>query len=106
MRRNWTPSIVPNGHDQTFYLVINNYGKSGAAFSETDRGEADAETTIKCFCGNHLQPTNQRRLTRRLVEDAGGVFLQRVLDGPWICKTMMSCAPAWHRAPARIRLLA
>ncbi len=21
MRRNWTPSIVPNGHDQTFYLV-------------------------------------------------------------------------------------
>jgi hypothetical protein len=35
-RTGWTPSIVPNGHDQTFYLVINNYGKSGAAFAETD----------------------------------------------------------------------
>jgi hypothetical protein len=46
MRRNWTPSIVPNGHDQTFYLVINNYGKSGAAFAETGLGEADLETTI------------------------------------------------------------
>jgi hypothetical protein len=46
MRRNWTPSIVPNGHDQTFYLVINNYGTLGPAFAETDVGEADLETTI------------------------------------------------------------
>ena len=46
MRRSWTPSIVPNGHDQTFYLVINNYGKLGPAFAETDLGEADLETTI------------------------------------------------------------
>ena len=47
MRRNWIiPSIVPNGHDQTFYLVINNYGTLGPAFAETDLGEADLETTI------------------------------------------------------------
>jgi hypothetical protein len=46
MRRSWTPSIVPSGHDQTFYLVINNYGKLGPAFAETDLGEADLETTI------------------------------------------------------------
>ena len=46
MPRSWTPSIVPNGHDQSFYLVINNFGKSGTAFAETDVGEADLETTI------------------------------------------------------------
>jgi hypothetical protein len=46
MRRSWTPSIVPNGHDQTFYIVINNYGELGPAFAETDLGEADLETTI------------------------------------------------------------
>jgi hypothetical protein len=40
------PSIVPNGHDQTFYIVVNNYGKLGPAFAETDLGEADLETTI------------------------------------------------------------
>jgi hypothetical protein len=45
MPRSWTPSIVPNGHDQNFYLVINNYGKVGTAFAETDI-EADLETTI------------------------------------------------------------
>jgi hypothetical protein len=38
MRRSWTPSIVPNGHDQIFYLVINNYGNFGPAFA----GEAIA----------------------------------------------------------------
>ena len=37
---------------------------------------------VLCFRGNHLQRTNQRRLTRRLVADARGVFLQRVLDAP------------------------
>jgi hypothetical protein len=46
MAVSFVPSIVPNGHDQTFYLVINNYGKSGTAFAETDIGEADLETTI------------------------------------------------------------
>jgi hypothetical protein len=46
MGRNWTPSIVPNGHDQNFYIVVNNYGKLGPAFGEIDLGEADLETTI------------------------------------------------------------
>jgi len=46
MRRSWTPSIVPNGHDQNFYIVVNNYGKLGPAFAETGVAEADLETTI------------------------------------------------------------
>jgi len=46
MGRNWTPSIVPNGDDQNFYIVVNNYGKLGPAFAETDLGEAYLETTI------------------------------------------------------------
>jgi hypothetical protein len=35
MGRNWIPSIVPNGHDQNFYIVVNNYGELGPAFAET-----------------------------------------------------------------------
>jgi hypothetical protein len=46
MRRSWTPSIVPNGHDQTFYLVMNNYETLGRAFAETDVGEADLITDL------------------------------------------------------------
>jgi len=36
---------VPNGHDQTFYIIINNYGNL-AGIRGTDLGEADLETTI------------------------------------------------------------
>ena len=46
MRRSWTPSIVPNVHDQTVYLVINDFGNLGAAFPETDVDKADLETII------------------------------------------------------------
>ena len=46
MRRSWTPSIVPNSHDQNFYLVINNYENLGTAFPETDVDKADLETVI------------------------------------------------------------
>jgi hypothetical protein len=42
----WTTSIVPPRDDQTFYLVINNYGHSGTAFAKTEVGEADLETVI------------------------------------------------------------
>ena len=46
MDRSLVPSIAPNGHDQNFYLVINNFGNLGAAFSETDVDKADLETVI------------------------------------------------------------
>ena len=59
MGRSFVPSIVPNGHDQTFYLVINNYGKSGTAFAETDVGEADLETTISdLMSGQYSDPVH------------------------------------------------
>ena len=46
MGRSFVPSIAPNGQDQTVYLVINNFGNLGAAFSETDVDKADLETVI------------------------------------------------------------
>jgi hypothetical protein len=56
-RTGWTPSIVPNGHHQTIYLVINNYGNFGPAFAETDVGEADLETTINdLMSGQYSHP--------------------------------------------------
>jgi hypothetical protein len=57
MAVSFVPSIAPNGHDQIIYLVINNYGKSGTAFSETDVAEADLETVISdLMSGQHSGP--------------------------------------------------
>jgi hypothetical protein len=46
MRRNGTPSIVPNGHDQTVYIVLNDFGQLGRAYCEASEDRSDLETTI------------------------------------------------------------
>ena len=47
MRRfNWTPSIVPKDADQTIYIVVDDFGRRGRSFRETEVEEADLETVI------------------------------------------------------------
>jgi hypothetical protein len=47
MRRpGWTPSIVPNGDDQNVYIVVDDFGRNGRAYRETDLETADLETVI------------------------------------------------------------
>jgi len=46
MRRSWTPSIVPNGDNQTIYLVLNDFGQLGRAYCEASKDRSDLETTI------------------------------------------------------------
>jgi hypothetical protein len=46
-RTGWTPSIVPNRTDQgTAYIVVDNFGRLGTAYRETDVVRTDLETTI------------------------------------------------------------
>jgi hypothetical protein len=45
-RTDWTPSIVPNGDDQNVYLVIDDLGRNGRVYRETDVETADLETVI------------------------------------------------------------
>ena len=42
---NWTPSIVPTA-DQTVYLVLDDFGKHGRAWRETDVEQTDLEIII------------------------------------------------------------
>ena len=45
-KSNWTPSIVPDGDDQNVYLVVDDFGRNGRAYRETDVENADLETVI------------------------------------------------------------
>ena len=47
MRKAWTPSIVPGGIDQNIYLVIDDLGRLGRVWRETDAEHTDLETVIK-----------------------------------------------------------
>ena len=42
----WTPSIVRKGHDQNVYLVVDDLGRNGRVYRETDVEAADLETVI------------------------------------------------------------
>ena len=53
--REWH-SIVP-GTPEDFYLVVNNFGRFGTAFAETDLDCANYETTIAdLMSGQHCDP--------------------------------------------------
>jgi hypothetical protein len=56
-RSNWTPSIVPNGNDQTVYLVANDFGGHGRAWVEADIETTDLETVIQdLLTGQYSNP--------------------------------------------------
>ena len=45
-KSNWTPSIVPKSEDRTVYLVVDDLGRSGRVWRETDEETTDLETVI------------------------------------------------------------
>ncbi len=45
-RTGWTPSIVPTGDDQNVYIVLDDFGRIGRAYRETDVERADLESII------------------------------------------------------------
>lgn len=42
----WTPSIVPNSDDQNVYIVVDDFGRNGQSYRETDAERADLEAVI------------------------------------------------------------
>ena len=43
----WTPSIVPGDEDRDICLVVNDFGRRGRAYCETDVDATDLETIIQ-----------------------------------------------------------
>ena len=57
-RSNWTPSIVPNENDRTVYLVAEDFGKSGRAWTEADYETTDQRPLFKaCLPANTATPS-------------------------------------------------
>jgi hypothetical protein len=52
-----SPSIVPHGAGQDTYLVLDDFGRSGCAWRETDVESADRETLIRDLVdGQYYKP--------------------------------------------------
>ena len=74
--------------DVTVYLVVNDYGKLGRAFVETDIAEADRETVLRNFVTG--QYSNALRVVAfnttegwscDVSEDIAGELIERAFDG-------------------------
>ena len=50
-RSGWAPSIVPKGDDQNVYLVVDDLGRLGRVYRETDVDATDLETVISDLLG-------------------------------------------------------
>jgi hypothetical protein len=82
------PRRVPElSDDVTVYLVLNDHGRNGLAYDETDPAEADRETTIRSFLSG--QYSNALRViafntaegwSRDVSEDIAAEVLQRAFD--------------------------
>ena len=45
-KSNWIPSLVPDGADQTVYLVVDDFSRHGRVFRETEVERTDLESVI------------------------------------------------------------
>src|SRR6185295_6605516 len=53
----WTPSIVPAENDETVYLLADDFGRYGRAWSEADYEATDLETVIQdLLTGQYSNP--------------------------------------------------
>jgi hypothetical protein len=56
---NWTPSIVPPVETETVYLVLDDFGKLGWVYRETDYDRSDLESTISdLITGQYANPVS------------------------------------------------
>jgi hypothetical protein len=56
-KTNFTPSIVPNDHDETVYLVADNFGRLGRSWRESDYEATGLETVLQdLLTGQYSNP--------------------------------------------------
>jgi hypothetical protein len=78
--------VPPPSDDVTVYLVLNDHGKNGIAYDETDPAEADLETTIQNFLTGRYEnalrvaANTSEGWSRDVSEDIAQELLQRAID--------------------------
>jgi hypothetical protein len=89
---NWTPSIVPSSDDQDACLVVDDFGRRGRAYCETDVEATDLETvTIATF--NRINV---------IVRKARAIVLRHRLPNLlFLVSARQPCQPRGHRSTFR-----
>ena len=83
-----TLSIVPGLAEDTIYLVVNDFGRHGRAFVETDVAQTDLETVLKDIAsGAYSEPikicafNTSEGWSREVTQEIGAELLARAQRG-------------------------
>ena len=85
MRRSWTPSIVLNAAQtvyMTVYLVVDDFGRLGRAYRETDVERSDLESVISdLMSGQYSNPVRivAFNVTQNWAEDASEDIAREIM---------------------------
>ena len=71
-RTGWTPSIVPDGANQTVYIILDDFGRNGRAYRETDVERADLEAVIMDMLEGQYKNPNRLQHRRKMVRGCIG----------------------------------
>jgi hypothetical protein len=93
---NWTPSIVPNGDNETVYLVADDFGDLGRCWRETDLEQTNLETIISDLLkGEYANPI-------RVISFNTGEGWSRDVSGDVARELQSRCDRLWNRIPANL----
>ena len=94
---NWTPSIVPNGDNETVYLVLDDFGDLGRCWRETDiETAADLQTiTGDLMKGEYANPV-------RVIGFNTGEGWSRDVSGDVARELQSRCDRLWNHVPANL----
>ena len=98
MRRNWTPSIVPTGHDQTVYLVVDDFRRLGIAYRETDVMRVDLESVISDLMTGDT--TTRSASSHSTSPSVGPRMRRKILRGKFCAELNFSGTRCRHRSSA------
>ena len=68
-KTNFTPSIVPNDHDETVYLVADNFGRLGRSWRESDYEATGLQTVLQdLLTGQYSNPVRVEKHLKKIID--------------------------------------
>lgn len=95
MRR--SPSIAPDAVDRDIYLVLDDFGRRGRSWRETDEGDTDRATVVRALLeGQYNAPA-------KVIAFNTGEGWSRDVSEEIVCEVLQACARDGSDTPAALQ---
>ena len=99
-----SPPIAPNGHEQDIYLVLDDFGRLGRAWRETDEAGASRSTLVRNLLdGQYENPVRivafntAEGWSRDMTVDIADELRRRYVEGDDVAESLLAFMEARRR---------